>query len=152
MPALFLRCLVAAFLVYANATYASQAWKGYRWARTTSTFTLQLGDNLSNASWKSSLTKTSKDWNSGSSPIWTVIVAGQAGDQCKMIIGTTQLCNNNYGDNGWLGLASISVIGGEYITQGSVKLNDTYFNTPLYKNDNAKQHDLCCKKWTPFCQ
>lgn len=30
-------------------------------------------------------------------------------------------------NNGWLGIASISV-NGSHITQGTVKLNDTYFN------------------------
>jgi hypothetical protein len=34
--------------------------------------------------------------------------------------GTTQVCNGKYGNNGWLGLASISITGGTHITQGDV--------------------------------
>ena len=43
-----------------------------------------------------------------------------------------QVCNATYGNTGWLGVASISVTGGTHITQGTVKLNDTYFNTAQY--------------------
>jgi hypothetical protein len=43
-----------------------------------------------------------------------------------------EVCNATYGSNGWLGLASISVTGGTHITAGTVKLNDTYFNTATY--------------------
>ena len=46
-----------------------------------------------------------------------------------MVSGTTQVCNSSYGNNGWLGLASINLTGGTHITQGSAKMNDTYFNT-----------------------
>lgn len=60
-----------------------------------------------------------------------------------MVSGTTQVCNAAYGFNGWLGLATISITGGTHITQGSAKMNDSYFNTGTYNNTNERQHVMC---------
>jgi len=60
-----------------------------------------------------------------------------------MVAGTTQVCNGSYGNNGWLGLASINITGGTHITQGSAKMNDTYFNTTTYNNPNEREHVVC---------
>jgi hypothetical protein len=60
-----------------------------------------------------------------------------------MAAGTTQVCNGTYGNNGWLGLASIYITGGTHITQGMAKVNDTYFNTSTYNNPNERLHVMC---------
>ncbi len=60
-----------------------------------------------------------------------------------MVAGTTQVCNAAYGFNGWLGLASINITGGVHITQGSAKMNDSYFASSTYGNPNEKQHVVC---------
>lgn len=125
-----------------NVAQASHAWANYHWARTTPQFTLKLGDNLSTSSWKSRLTQASGDWNAGNSAVLTAIVAGGTTKTCKMVAGTTQVCNSTYGANGWLGLASINV-SGDHITQGTAKMNDTYFNTSTYNNVNEREHVMC---------
>jgi hypothetical protein len=122
---------------------ANHAWGGYHWARTTPQFTLKLGNNTTTASWSSHLAQSSSDWNSGRTPILTSIVAGGSNKRCSMVIGTTQVCNGTYGNNGWLGLASINITGGVHITQGSAKMNDTYFNTSTYNNPNEREHVMC---------
>src|SRR5207244_2005855 len=111
--------------------------------------TLKLGDNMS-AAWTPYLSKASSDWNSpktwswsGPEPLLTAIVAGQSNRNCRMVSGTTQVCNANYGNNGWLGLASINITGGVHITQGSAKMNDTYFSSSTYNNPNEKLHVVC---------
>ncbi len=144
----FRKSLLALFVLTASAVipvaaWATHSWGGYHWARTTAQFTLKLGDNLTTAAWKSHLSQTSSDWNSGNSPVLTAIVAGQSNRQCKMVAGTTQVCNATYGNNGWLGLASINVTGGTHITQASAKMNDTYFNTSTYNNPNERLHVMC---------
>ncbi len=137
-----LACAALSFSVLAN-----HSWGGYHWARTTAQFTLQLGDNLS-ADWAGFLQTSSRDWNSpaavgaSSTPLLTAIVAGRSNKRCAMVAGTTQVCNSNYGNNGWLGLASIN-ISGLHITQGSAKMNDTYFSTATYNNPNEKLHVMC---------
>ncbi|MEO8438552.1 MAG: hypothetical protein ABI562_08820, partial [Chloroflexota bacterium] len=47
------------------------------------------------------------------------------------------------GNNGWLGIASISITGGTHITQGSVRVNDTYFNTASYNTPAWRQLVMC---------
>ena len=122
---------------------ATHSWGGYHWARTTPQFTLKLGNNLTTTDWKGHLSQSSSDWNSGNSAVLTAIVAGTSNKRCSMVSGTTQVCNSSYGNNGWLGLASINLTGGTHITQGSAKMNDTYFNTATYNNPNERQHVMC---------
>lgn len=124
-------------------TYATHSWGGYHWARMTPQFTLKLGDNMTSADWKGHLAQTSSDWNSGNSAVLTAIVAGTSNKRCSMVAGTTQVCNGRYGNNGWLGLASINITGGTHITQGSAKMNDTYFDTATYNNPNEREHVVC---------
>ena len=139
---------LSALAIFVSVAFATNSWGGYHWARTTPTFTLKLGDNLS-TSWKTYLSSASSDWNSpttfgaATSPLLTSIVAGTSNKRCSMVAGTTQVCNSTYGNNGWLGLASINITGGVHITQGSAKMNDTYFNSSTYNNINEKRHVMC---------
>lgn len=109
---------------------ATHSWGGYHWARTANPFTVKLGDNLT-SNWKSYLSTASTDW-SQSTVLDTTVVAGQSTSNCRATTGRVEVCNKTYGNNGWLGLASISITGGTHITAGTVKLNDTYFNTATY--------------------
>src|SRR5687767_13448040 len=84
-------------------TLATHSWGGYHWARTTPQFTLKMGDNLTSADWKLRLAQASSDWNAGNSPVLTAIVAGTSKGRCGMVVGTAQVCNSKYGNNGWLG-------------------------------------------------
>jgi hypothetical protein len=132
-----------AFAATATTAQASHSWGDYHWARTTPQFTLKVGNNLTTANWRGHLSQTSSDWNSGGTPLITSIVAGTANRRCSMVVGTMQVCNGTYGNNGWLGLASINITGGVHITQGSAKMNDTYFNTATYNNPNERLHVMC---------
>jgi len=62
--------------------------------------------------------------------------------RCAMVSGQVRSCNASYGYNGWLGLASINITGGVHITQGSSKMNDSYFNGGGY-NDTNRRHVMC---------
>lgn len=115
----------------ASTALATHSWGGYHWARTANSFTVKLGNNVT-STWTSSLNTASSDWSS-SDVLNTTVVAGQANPKnCRPTAGRVEVCNSTYGNNGWLGIASISITGGTHITQGSVKLNDTYFNTTQY--------------------
>lgn len=126
-----------------TAAVATHSWGGYHWARQTPQFTLKLGDNMTTADWRGHLAQASQDWNSGNSAVLTAVVSGTSNKRCSMVAGTTQVCNGRYGNNGWLGLASINITGGTHITQGSAKMNDTYFDTATYNNTNERQHVVC---------
>ncbi len=137
--------IVAAVLLFAipSIVSANHSWNGYHWARTSNPFTLKLGDNLS-ALWKPYLATASSDW-SVSSVLDTVIVPGQTTPRrCRATQGRVEVCNSNYGNNGWLGLAQIW-ISGSHITQGVTKMNDTYFNTVTY-NTPAWRNLVVCQE------
>ena len=134
---------LALVLVAPASVSATHSWGGYHWARTSNPFTVKLGDNVTSA-WDSSLTRTSSDW-SQSTVLDATIVPGSAprAKQCRATAGTVQVCNATYGNNGWLGVASISITGGTHITQATVKVNDTYFNTSTYNTPAWRNLVMC---------
>ncbi|MEO6397893.1 MAG: hypothetical protein ABIP13_05455 [Tepidiformaceae bacterium] len=142
--------LLAAFVILVAVSgvgtgYATHSWGGYHWARTSNPFTLKLGNNMT-GDWPGYLTKASTDWSAdtGSNPLNTVVVGGSTNPKnCRAVAGTVQVCNSTYGNNGWLGLASIWLDSNGHIVQGTTKMNDTYFNTAKYKNANEKLHVVC---------
>ena len=139
--ALGLGVAAAALATPASATHD---WGGYHWARTSNPFTLKLGDNVSSV-WDSYLVTTSVDWTK-STVLDTVIIPGRANPRnCRPTAGRGEVCNFTYGNNGWLGIASISITSGNHITQGTVKLNDTYFNTAKY-NTPAWRNLVWCQE------
>lgn len=130
-----------ATMTFTVPAHASHSWGGYHWARTSNPFTVKLGDNLS-SNWKTYLSTASGDW-SQSSVLNTRIVTGQSNNSCSATSGRVEVCNRTYGNTGWLGIASISLTGGTHITSGTVKLNDTYFNTSTYNTPSWRQLVTC---------
>jgi hypothetical protein len=124
------------------AVEANHSWGGYHWARTSNPFTIRLADNV-DSRWDSVLATTSSDWTA-SSVLNTTIVAGTNRPKtCKATSGRVEVCNARYGNNGWLGIASISITGGTHITSGTVKLNDSYFNTAKYNTTEWRNLVSC---------
>ncbi len=139
-----LTILVAAAALSAVAAApasASHSWNGYHWARTANPFTLKVGDNVSGV-WDGVLDTADGDWTT-STVMDLTKVAGTSNKRCSMTSGTVQVCNGTYGSTGWLGLATINLSGGTHITQGSAKMNDTYFKTAAYNNLNEQRHVMC---------
>lgn len=124
-----------------STVYASHSWGDYHWGRTSNPFALKLGDNLS-TSWKPYLGTTAYDW-SLSSVLDTIIATGGTNPRnCRPTSGRVEVCNNKYGNNGWLGLAQIWV-SGNHIYQGITKVNDTYFNNAPYNTSAWKNLVMC---------
>jgi hypothetical protein len=127
----------------APAAGANHSWNGYHWARTSNPFTLTLRNDLS-AAWKPYLVTTAADW-SKSAVLDMTIAAGTAGDKrCAPVTGLVKVCNATYGSTAWLGLGSVWVTG-SHITKGSVKMNDSYFNTRAY-NTTAWRNLVMCQE------
>jgi hypothetical protein len=130
-----------ALVAFSPGAKANHSWNGYHWARTANPFTLQLGDNLS-TTWHQYLATTSSEW-SESTVLHTKIVPGQAKSKnCRPTSGRVEVCNSAYGNNGWLGIAQIWA-SGKHITQGTTKMNDTYFNTAKYNTVAWRQMVMC---------
>lgn len=135
--------LVAAAIVLGGVAPAgaSHSWNGYHWARTTSSFTLQVGDNVSGP-WEAALDRAVVDWNPSAVLDLREVPGSVSPKTCKPTAGRVEVCNAKYGRNGWLGLAQIWLSNG-HIVQGTAKMNDTYFATAAYNSPTKRSHVMC---------
>ncbi len=120
---------------------ANHSWGGYHWARTSNPFTLKVGDNVS-ADWDSYLDTSISDWSSSSVLDLTKATGNASSRQCRPTAGRVEICNYKYGQNGWLGIASIWA-SGTHITQGTVKMNDTYYASAKYNTPGWRDMVMC---------
>ena len=121
---------------------ANHSWNNYHWARTANPFALALGDNVA-PQWDSYLSTAASNW-SRADPLDTVVAPGQAkAKNCRPPSGRVEVCNATYGYTTWIGMATIWLTQGSHITQGSVKLNDTYFALAQYNSPQERHHTMC---------
>lgn len=120
---------------------ATHSWGGYHWARQSNPFTLKLGDNVS-STWEAYLATASSDWSKSSVLDTSIVAGGVRSKNCRPTSGRVEVCNAAYGNNGWLGVAQIWV-SGSHITQGTAKMNDTYFSTPTYNTTPWRNLVMC---------
>lgn len=143
--------LAGSSLLLVAPAQATHSWGGYHWARA-STFSLQLGDNV-DGTWQKYYDNSILDWSTvvddpatTVSPTQVLTLTGVAGSttgkRCRASSGRVEVCNAAYGRTGWLGLAQIWLTG-PHITQGTAKVNDTYFSMSRYDNPDQRQHVLC---------
>jgi hypothetical protein len=152
--ALAVAAIAAIAAISAPAARANHSWGKYHWARTASdgSFTLDLARNTTSP-WTTMLTDASSDWNASTGPsavLHTNVVRGDDSDRkaCPPVLGRVEVCNADYGDSGWLGLAQIWIYrGGSHIAQGVTELNDYYFSgagkSYQYNNSAEQQHVVC---------
>jgi len=144
LPARSLLVLGAALAVvigFSATASATHSWNNYHWARQSNPFNLKLSSNLS-TDWRPYLQTTSTDW-SASSVLDTSVIQGVKNPKtCRATLGQVEVCNARYGQTGWLGLAQIW-LSGSHITQGTAKMNDTYFLTAKYNTPEEKNHVMC---------
>lgn len=131
----------ALFIAAGSLVYATHSWGSYHWARTANPFTLKLGDNVTTA-WDTYLAEASSDWSQSSVLDTTIVPGGTTARRCRPTSGRAEVCNYRYGFNGWLGVASIWV-NGSHITQGTVKVNDSYFNISTYNTPAWRRLVMC---------
>lgn len=133
-------------LLAGTATLASHSWGNYHWPTTFGAdgtpVSLKLGDNLT-GSWGAYLYNAEFDWEQ-STVLNLSIGAGAPANlrRCAPATGNVEVCNGAYGNNGWLGIASIS-ISGNHIVSGSVRLNDFYFDLSTYNTPEWRQFVMC---------
>jgi hypothetical protein len=99
---------------------------------------------VSTSAWDAALGAVSADWTNSNVLDSPVVPGRTTGRKCRATTGRVEVCNAGYGKNGWLGLASIW-LSGSHITQATVKLNDTYFNTSTY-NTPAWRRSVTCQE------
>lgn len=131
---------------FATVVSANHAWGKYHWNKSTEdtkTSPLILVDNLDTSNWKNALSIASSDWNN--SVLLNAVTSGTSNTNCDPTSGQVEICNGQYGENGWLGIASIWATRGKsnHIVQGVVKVNDTYFNMQQYDTQSWRDYVIC---------
>jgi hypothetical protein len=134
--------LAVAISALPSLALGSHSWGGYHWARTSNPFTLKVGDNV-RSNWDTYLRTTNSDWSQSTVLDLTTVPGAAKGRNCRPSAGRVEVCNAAYGNNGWLGIAQIWITGGSHITQGSVRVNDTYFNTSSYNTPAWRNLVMC---------
>ncbi|HSM30081.1 MAG TPA: hypothetical protein VK854_05220 [Woeseiaceae bacterium] len=139
--------IAAAAMALLPATgIADHAWGTYHWGRTTTSFNLAIV-NSTTSDWDGFVAQAVADW-SGSSKLnmvedLTGDVSTKTRRRCNSPTGQVRICNLAYGQNGWLGIAGISINADGHITTGYTKLNDTYFAWEYYNDPVWKQSVTC---------
>jgi len=134
----------AAVVLTASLTAnASHTWNNYHWARTTSSFTLQVIDsNTSN--WDDELALAVSQWSQSTKldlQITSYDDSSRVRKLCRAVSGKVRSCNASYGNNGWLGLASINLDSNGHISQGTSKMNDSYSSS--FASQDQRRHVMC---------
>ncbi len=140
----FIAAFAGGLLFCTHSATADHRWASYHWEKTSdSELVLALGDNVTSDAWQAALGVSSVDWST-SAVINAPIRSGAAKNvkRCSPRGGAIEVCNGAYGNNGWLGVASISISGG-HITSGSARLNDTYYNTTKYNTVEWRNSVMC---------
>ena len=122
---------------------ATHSWSNYHWARTTSSFTLQVIDSVS-SSWEDELNRSLGEWSQSSKLDLTVTSYSNSSTtrrNCSAVSGKIRVCNYTYGNTGWLGLASINLDSLGHISQGTAKMNDTYSSS--FASQDERWHVMC---------
>ncbi len=139
---LLLALVISAVIFIGDARVnADHAWGTYHWERSANPFVLQLGNNLT-SQWYPAFDESIIDWSASSVLDVVPVAGGTNARKCRITTGRVEVCNSTYGNNGWLGIAGISVSGG-HITGSYVKLNDTYYNNPPYNTEPWRNFVMC---------
>ena len=134
--------LLSCAVLAVGPAMASHSWGNYHWARQANPFTLKVVDAVS-PTWDAYLDEANSDWTASA----VLNLAEESGSsvnarRCRAIAGKVLACNAAYGQNGWLGLASIWA-NGSHITQATTKVNDTYFGMATYNTPAWRRLVMC---------
>lgn len=123
---------------------ATNSWGGYHWAGSGQNLTLKVNTAIT-SQWTASVGTAISDWNQSTELTLNGPISSSANTKkCNPIAGQILVCNAAYGNRGWLGIASIWLSDG-HISQGTTKLNDSYFNQAQY-NTPAWRSLVACQE------
>lgn len=123
---------------------ANHQWGNYHWSNNGTGVSLNLTYAFRDQAWRSYYDAAIGDWSNNSSPL-TLTDGGASGTsskKCNPIAGEILVCSDLYGYRGWLGVATIWA-SGDHITQGTTKLNDSYYSSPTYDTPGWRDLVMC---------
>jgi hypothetical protein len=124
---------------------ANHQWGKYKWAADGQPIDLVIGDNTTTGEWGTALDVAMADWDGGApdSLDLSVVASNKNPATCDPTPGRIEVCNDEYGSNGWLGIAQIWISGGRTIVQATTRVNDTYFNQSFYNTSAWRRFVMC---------
>jgi hypothetical protein len=128
-------------LVAPAAGSAHHDWKNVHWAVEEVPFRLLVGNNVS-GNFNGILNRVGRDWRRSDVVLPDVVGGHSNPSTCRPSKGRVEICNDDYGNTNWLGVAGVWVKHG-HIKQGVVLLNDTYMGSGKYGRKVVKRHVLC---------
>ena len=140
--------IICTLFVMSVPAHADHSWGSYHWARTSSSFDLTI-INSTTSDWDPYVSQAIGDWSEPHTSVLNMSedTSGSTSKkqrrQCKGGSGKVRICNLAYGQNGWLGIAGISIDSTGHITTGYTKLNDSYFTLAYYNKPDWKQSVTC---------
>jgi hypothetical protein len=129
-------------LVFSSATMADHSWGRYEWKPASNLLSLELGDNV-DTNWDSYLTDARTDWNVSQFINAKIEAGSTTGAACDIESGNVQVCNADYGNTNWLGIAQIQVSRGSTIVAGLAKVNDYYYDQAFYDTVQWRRMVMC---------
>jgi hypothetical protein len=129
--------------------FATHNWgggtRGYHWQRTSTAIRNIPIRRFHSAIWLTRFANAYARWRSASMTKVRPILGATGGGRnpCPFAAGQITSCDGSYGNTGWLGLASIFVGANGHITQGTSKVNNTYFNMAAYNTVAWRQFVIC---------
>ena len=136
--------LSATLLLFAFSVTSADHGQEFHWARKSNPAVLPVIQSVVNggvSDWEDEFSLAMDVW-SESSVIDLVLVGKETGSaslrkECPREEGKIRVCNSDYGDTGWAGLAT-TVFMGDHVIDSTVKLNDHYT-----MGDNERKHVAC---------
>lgn len=125
--------LLSCALVAVGPAFANHAWGDYHWARSSNPLQLRIERQIT-SKWVSAFGVAVSDWDQSAVLALTGASSnlGVSSRKCTAITGKALVCNDHYGQRGWLGIATIWADGNSHITKATTKLNDSYFDSATY--------------------
>ena len=137
--------ITASSIFAANPASAATQWGSYQWSSAPQNLLVykNLVTSATGTNWSTFVDRAAGGWTRAPVSITTITeTQGVDRRKCPAQTGTVEVCNNTYGQNGWLGIAQIWT-SGNFIVRGTVKLNDTYFNMAAYSSSGWKNLVTC---------
>jgi hypothetical protein len=137
--------LVIVLNMLAVDAYADHTWNNFSWARTSNPFTLKVVDSTT-ADWFVELDEAMTKWSLSNVLNLQITASDDSASSrqmCPMVSGQIRVCNDSYGTNGWLGLASVGIDSNGHIDRGAALMNDSYSS---HWNSQAQKNHVMCQE------
>ncbi|MEO6151764.1 MAG: hypothetical protein ABIT09_04705 [Croceibacterium sp.] len=125
---------------------AHHQWGTYRWATLGTGLQVKVNAALTaSGGWGATVNGAVQAWNATGALTLNnpYTPSGASTKRCDPIAKEILVCNDAYGQRGWLGIASIWTDSRGHISKATTKLNDSYFTLPKYNTASWRMMVAC---------